>query len=275
VVVTVDGATPALPRLLRRGLLVAAIAAAGWLLSVLFAGGAAADDVPTDPVEVQEPHTTADQRETQSGGLLDGLLGGVVDTVSGFTQTVVHLTGAVLDTTASLLAPVVQPPADPIIDLPSILPAPHDGSSSSGSAATDRADAAVAALAVVAPAPVAPVAAPVAPPVVEAPAQEIHAVATVPAQVTQPAPAAAPDTNAAEHAGKGDTDPRPVKAPAAPAGPGSTVSTGHDSFGGARGTHGVLTSQATLHPADAGFTTRSRAVNAAGRNAGLPATSPD
>jgi hypothetical protein len=279
VVVTVDGATPApagsrLPRLLRRGLLAVAVAVAGWLLSVLFAGAAAADEIPSDTTPVQETHTTAVEQEPaqgQSGGLLGGLLGGVVHTVGSLTQVVVDLTGSVLETATAVLAPVVQPPAAPIF----ILPAHHDGPSSD-SAETDRADDVAAIPAVVAPAPVVPVAPPVAPPVVEAPAPEIHLIVAVPAQVTQPTPVTAPAPgNAAEHAGKGDTDPQPEKTPTAPAGPGSTVSTGHDSFGGARGTHGVLASQATLHPADAGFTTRSRAVNAAGRGAGLPATSPD
>lgn len=244
-----------LSRLLRRGLLVIATAVAGWLLSALFATSAAADDGTTS---------------TQSSGLLGGLLGGVTDTLTGLTDTVVDVTGTVLDTTvdtaAAVLAPPPQQPAPapaPIIDLPQLLPV-HDGA-----AETDREVPAPAAPAPTpAPAPV------VAPPVVPAP---------VPAPTPRPAaPAAQPaplvqvdDAPADSHTDQNVPEPRPVKAPATPAGPAPTAAPSHDTSGGARGTHGLLPAQATLHPADAGFTTRSRAVGAAGRGAGLPASSPD
>ncbi len=246
-----------LSRLLRRGLLVAAIAAAGWLLSVLFAGAASADEQPTDPTQAQK---------TESGGLLGGLVGGL-------TGGVTDLTGSLVDTTGDLLSPA--PPAEsapvrdqePILDLPALLTG-----SSSGSASTDRSDglprmdlapAATPAQPVVVPPPPAVVAPPV-PPVPPA----------TPAAVVPAPPPAAPNS-ATEHAGGGHPEPQPVKTPAAPAGSGTTAANSHDNSGGAKGTHGVLPAQATLHPADAGFTTRSRAVNAAGRAAGLPASSPD
>jgi len=76
-------------------------------------------------------------------------------------------------------------------------------------------------------------------------------------------------------AGGDEPAPQPVKTPTSPANSGTTASSSHDTSGGARSTHGVLPAQTTLHPADAGFSTRSRAVNAAGRIAGLPASSPD
>jgi hypothetical protein len=264
VVVVVNGAKGRLSGLLRRGLLVAAMAGVGWLLSVGFSAAAAADELPGDD---------SSNYRTQSGGggLLGGLLGGVTSTLTGLTDTVTQLAGAVLDTTSSLLSPVITPPDQPILDIPEILPAPADGSSNPGSATPDRSDAVVEAAPVVAPAP--PVAPPLAPVVEVAPVLA----AVKPAAVVPPAaPVVAKnaDGNAAEHANRGDSDPQPVKAPA-PNSPGSTASSAHDSFGGARGTHGVLTTQATLHPADAGFTSRSRAVSAAGRAAGLPACSPD
>lgn len=239
-----------LSRLLRRGLFVVALAAAGWLLGVAFAGSAGADEL------------AGDNAQTQSSGLLGGLLNGL----TGITTSLV-------DTSGDILAPVLTPESTPVIELPSILP---DTGSSSGSVATDRndvgrSDTVVPAPVVTPPAPVVPVA-PVAP---EPPAPPA-APPVVHTPVVPAAPAAQDFGSAAgEQAGGGGSEPQPGKAPSAPAGSGATMSSAHDNSGGARGTQGVLTSQTTLHPADAGFTTRSRAVNAAGRTAGLPASSPD
>lgn len=254
-----------LSRLLRRALLVTAIAVAGWLAGVVFAGGASAETIQDSP--------EATPGQQQSGGLLGGLLGGVTDTLTGLTTTVVNLTGSVLDTATTVLAPVLPPAPERPADLPVLLPAPVDDSAE-GSTSTDPVTEAP-----VEPAPSAQVAVAPTPPPAPPVTRAVEVVAVRPAEVPvpQPAPAAqepAP-ANADSHADGGDPDPRPRKAPAAPGGPGSTVSSGHDTSGGARGTHGVLTTQATLHPADAGFTTRSRAVDAAGRTAGLPASSPD
>jgi outer membrane biosynthesis protein TonB len=252
-----------LSRLLRRGLLVAAIAAAGWLLSAVFAGSASADELPGDQ---QRP------QEQSSGGLLGGLLGGLTHTVTGLTDTVVKVTGSVVDSTSTLLTPVTQPAQEPIVDVPELLPADEW----TGTTETDRVDPAPAP----APAPV-PAPQPVAPaprPIVPAPVQAV-APAPVPPAAPAPQQAATQEkkttTAADHHAGTGST-PEPVKSPAGPSGPGSTASAAHNDSGGARGAHGVLVSHTTLtHPADAGFTTRSRAVNAAGRDAGLPVSTPD
>ena len=252
-----------LSRLLRRGLLVAAIAAAGWLLGAVFAGSASADELPDDQTQT---------REQSSGGLLGGLLGGITHTVTGLTDTVVNLTGSVVDTTTTLLTPVTQPAQEPTADVPELLPV-DDWTGSSG---TDRAEPVPAPVPVPVPAPQ-----PVAPapkPVVITPVQAV-APAPVPVQAPAPQQVATQEektaTGASHHAGTGST-PEPVKTPAGPSAPGSTASAAHNDSGGARGTHGVLVSQTTLtHPADAGFTTRSRAVNAAGRDAGLPASTPD
>jgi outer membrane biosynthesis protein TonB len=249
-----------LSRLLRRGLLVAAIAATGWLLGVVFAGPASADELPRDQAQT---------REQSSGGLLGGLLGGITHTVSGLTDTVVDLTGSVVDTTRTLLPPVTPPAQEPIVDVPELLPV-DDWTGASG---TDRVDPAPAP----APVPAAQPAAPAPKPVVNTPVQAV-APAPVPSAAPAPQQAATQEkktTSASHHAGTGSS-PEPAKTPAGPSTPGSTASAAHNDSGGARGTHGVLVSHATLtHPADAGFTTRSRAVNAAGRDAGLPVATPD
>ena len=251
-----------LSRLLRRGLLVAAIAAAGWLVTVVFAGSASADELPGDQQRAQEQ---------SSGGLLGGLLGGLTHTVTEVTGSVVNITGSVVDTTTTLLTPVTTPAQEPIVDVPELLPV-DDWTGSSG---TDRVEPAPAPAPVPVPQPVAPAPQPTAP-------APVHAVAPAPAPpVAAPAPqqaAAAQEkttTGSGHQAGTGST-PEPVKTPAGPSAPGSTASAAHNDSGGARGTHGVLVSHTTLaHPADAGFTTRSRAVDAAGRDAGLPVSTPD
>lgn len=253
-----------LGRLLRRGLLVAAIAAAGWLLSVVFAGSASADTVHGDQPQTQEQ---------PSGGLLGGLLGGVTRTVTGLTETVAGITGPVADVTTTLLVPVQKEAPEPVVEAPVLLPA--DGWAT-GTAGTERAETPVA------PAPAPKPAAPAPRPAAPEPAP-VKAAATVAAA---PKPAAAPVTAprtavAEEHDPAGDragtgSDPEPVKTPAGPSTPGTSVSAAHDHPGNARATHGVLVSHAAhTHPADAGFTTRSRAVNAAGRDTGLPASTPD
>lgn len=252
-----------LSRLLRRGLLVAAVATAGWLLSVVFAGAASADELPTDQTHSQK---------TQPGGLLGGLIGGLTGTLGGVTGKVTDITGSLVDTTGDLLSP--PPPADPgsdpapIVDLPALLSGSSSGSESTDPLRLDPPPAQTPATPAVAP----PTPATIAPPVSSAPPAR-PTVAVPPAPVTPPA--TQNPGSPAEQAGENQREPEPVKSPTAPVGSGTTASSAHDNSGGAKGTHGVLPAQSTLHPADAGFTTRSRAVNAAGRAAGLPASSPD
>ena len=251
-----------LGRLLRRGLLVAAIAAAGWLLSVVFAGSASAETLPDE-----QPHT----QEQPSGGLLGGLLGGVTHTVTELTETVTGVTGAVVDATTTLLAPPQAPDHEPVIDVPVLLPG--DGWTS-GTTETDRAVPAPAPAVQPAPKAVAPAPKAVPPAPVKAAPQVTPKLAAAPVPAPRAAVAEEHDP-AGDRAGTG-TDPEPVKSPAGPATPGTSVSAAHDHSGNARTTHGVLVSHAVhTHPADAGFTTRSRAVRTAGRDAGLPASTPD
>lgn len=256
-----------LGRLLRRGLLVAAIAAAGWLLSAVFAGSASAETRSDGQPQTQEQ---------PSGGLLGGLLGGVTRTVTGLTDTVVGITTPITDATSSLLVPAEKQAPEPAVEMPVVLPA--DGWST-GTAETERVETPPPAPA---PAPE-PVTAPAPKPVVPQ-AAPVEAVAAPVATAPKPAaaPVIAPRTAVAEeHDPAGDragtgSDPEPVKSPAGPSAPGTSAAAAHDHSGNARATHGLLVSHATpTHPADAGFTTRSRAVNAAGRDAGLPASTPD
>jgi hypothetical protein len=262
-----------LSRLLRRALLVAAVAVTGWLLSAVFAGTAGADELPGDGT--QADITSADM----SSGLLDELadaVGGVPDMIDGMTDRVTGLTESVIDTSGDVLPTVPDHPRDPVNDLPSFATG-----SGSGSVSTDRSDAVPRDEPVVT--PVVPAAAPTPAPapatVLVPPEPPLPVKAPVVAVPTTPAapPPAAKDTggNATEHAGRGGSEPEPANTPSAPAGSGTTVSTAHDNTGSARGTHGVLPVQAVLHPADAGFTSRSLAVDGAGRAAGLPSSSPD
>jgi hypothetical protein len=253
-------------RLLRRGLLVVTVAAAGWLLSAVFAGSASADELPGDrPGTQQQP----------SGGLLGSLLGGVTNTLTSLTDSVVDVTGSVLDTTSTLLSPITQPATEPIVDVPEILPV--DDWSGANSADRPLIPPAPSVPPAPSAAPVPPVSvAPAPPPAAPAPVR-VAPVASEPAVAPVPRQAVANDNEdgTGQHANR-DPAPEPVKTPADPSAPGTTVSAAHDTWGGARGTHGVLISHATLaHPADAGFTTRSRAANAAGRDTGLPVSTPD
>lgn len=241
-----------LSRLLRRGLLTAALAAAAWLLSAVFAGSAVADELPGDqPYPLEQP----------SGGLLGGLLDGVTGMVTDLTGAVENLTGPEADATPP--APVA--PSEPGVvqdGVPDAVPAPR-ATRQSGAEAPAPAPAPLA------PAPQPAAEVPVTVPAAPAAAAVRRAVVPVPAATGQTPP------DAGDQAGRG-TDPLPEKAPAGTSTPATMAGPAHDNAGGARGPHGVLFAQAPLaHPADAGFTTRSRAVNAAGRTAGLPAATPD
>lgn len=247
-------------RLLRRGLLVTVVAAAGWLLSAVFAGSAGADELPGD-----HPHA----REQSSGGLIGGLVGGL----AGITDAVVDITGSVVDTTTTLLAPIERPSPGPIVDVPALLPADDW---TSGTTETVRADPPAAPAPVALAAPAEPASWPVAPaPSVPAAAPAAPVVRQTAAPATKRTATEEKSNEAGQHAGHG-TDPQPAKNPAGPATPVTAAASAYDNQGGTRGAHGVLISHATpAHPEDAGFTTRSRAVNAAGRDTGLPAATPD
>jgi hypothetical protein len=253
-----------LSRLLRRVLLVAVVGVAGWLLGVLFAGTAGADELPEDGSQVYKGHS-----------LLGSFLGGLTGTLEGVTDAVSGITDSLVDVPAHIVAPVVTPQPDvPVVTTPEVLPV----DSSAGGAATDRFDVPRAETTIVTAAPDVPESEVPAPPAVVAPVAPEPAPATpvVSVPVVPVTPVQDLGVEPAEHAGQGDGPQQPpAKAPGAPAGSGTTASASHDSSGGARSTHGVLPAQDVLQPADAGFTTRSLAVDAAGRSAGLPTSSPD
>lgn len=251
-----------LSRLLRRALVVGAVGVAGWLLGIAFAGSASADELPDESLQLHSGQS-----------LFEGIVGGLTGTLEGVTDAVSGIADSLVDVPAEIVSPIVtpQPPA-PVVDTPVVLPA----NSGTGGAVTDRLDVprteTVDRSLPPTPAPVAPALPPVVAPVAPAPPPAV-------APVIVPAAPGAPVTQdvglaAAEHAEQGDGPQRqPAKAPGP--GSGTTASATHDSSGGARGTHGVLPAQDVLRPTGAGFTTRSLAVDAAGRSAGLPASSPD
>jgi hypothetical protein len=255
-------------RLLRHALLVAAVAGAGWLLSAVFAGAASADELPDDGTQADRSSELLGKLVDEVSDVVDGT-DGATDMVGGVADRVVNFTESLIDTSGDVPPSFPEQSQDPIAEPSSVLPG-----SVSGSTSTDRTDTpprvetVVAPVVVLAAPPVAP--APVVPP--EPPAPVKPPVVAVPAAPA--APPAAEDT-ATDHAGRGETDPEPAKTPSAPAGSGTSVSNAHDNASGARDTHGMLLTQAILHPADAGFTTRSLAVDGAGRVTGLPASSPD
>ncbi|HEY0450361.1 hypothetical protein, partial [Actinophytocola sp.] len=206
----------------------------------------------------------------QSSGLLGGLLGTVTSTLNGLTHVVVNVAATVLDH-SSFLAPIVLPPMGGSLPdlLPDLLPGLGAPADVTGTPRTG-----------VVPVPAVPPATPALPATIGIAPEHTPRAAegAVTPRTTSSRPGSAADRatdRTAEHADKPGPD-QPVKAPAAPVAPGGTsVSSAHDNSGGARGTHGMLTAQATLRPSAAGFTTRSRAADATGRVAGLPAISPD
>jgi hypothetical protein len=299
--VAVDGArhAPAARprRLLRRTLLVAALAAAGWLLSVVFAATAAATDSGTDePVapppgtdqpaaedpaapgrptgepadrpDELEPGVPAEGAPVEAGAADPGrLLASLTSTLShtltetqAVTQTVTH-TAHEVDHAVATYSVDVAGTAEQVVGM---------------AVTTERTTATPAPRA--APVRAAPKPArPHVPPAI--PASDATA-ALAPAHPPRPAAAASdqltpsPADRNGEHADRhGPESPDKAPAPAAPGG--TSVSSSHDNAGGARGTHGVLTDSAPLPRPAAGFTTRSRATDATGRVTGLPATSPD
>lgn len=292
-VVAVDGASRApiarnrLLRVLRRVLLATAVTAAGWLLTVLFSGTASASpDLPSVPespgAAVVEEHTTppdavapAAHEPTApaepvepSPGLVGGVLGGVSSAVDGVATTV----NDVLGSTTSLL-PTFTPPQESGDDsVPGLIPSdefPHSGGSSTSWGGTTTKAEPVEPAAATDPAAVVPAAAP--PAATPAPG---HAIVELPAPRPAPVGNAAPGSygTVGNETGSPGSEHTPNKTPLSPS---STVSVGYDHSGGLRGTHGVLVAQTTFEPPSAGFTTRSRALSAGGRDAGLPASSPD
>lgn len=314
--VAVDGArsapTTRLRRLLRQSLLVAALAAAGWLLSAVFASTASAEtpttpadqtdqhaDDPTDdltgspeqparperparpekPAPVAEepaqsataerPATPGAEDEASEGAAATGesanhglgaVLGGVTNALTGVVTHVVTQTVHEVNHTVTTLTSTVLGTAEQVLAQDQVVTAQRE-ENTTGTATTAAAPK--------------PVPAPRKPPAIPAlPSTVALAQDNTPRVPVAPGHSTAPQHDAGQHAdGPGREHPVDVPAPVAPGG--TSVSNAHDSAGGARTAHGVLTASATLPPAAAGYTTRSRAADATGRVSGLPATSPD
>lgn len=314
-VVAVNGASSApagrLRRQLRRGLLIAALAAAGWVLSVLFATTASATAEP--PAE-HTAHPESSDTSTQEPG-----------TEPAEEPATEPAPGPDADPAEGPDSEPAEPPATEAPDAPSepsneqaTEPADGDSKPSGGllggvthtvtntvSHAVHQVTHTVSALTGTAgrtippaldqvigllqppagatlpdtaqpgarvPVPAAPPASPASPaPLALAPEHTPRLAVTTTPQRTS-VPHGITETGA--HAAKHRPG-KPVESPA-PLGPGSTsVSSAHDNAGGARCVHGVLTVSTALPAPAAGFTTRGRAADATGRVAGLPATSPD
>jgi cytoskeletal protein RodZ len=320
--VAVDGArsapTTRLRRLLRQSLLVAALAAAGWLLSALFASTASAeapaapadqtdqhaDDQTGDPsagrpelparpdrparpgepapageepaaAEQPAPPGAADDEASEGAPAtaepahhgLGAVLGGVTNALTSVVTHVVTQTVHQVDHTVATLTSTVLGTAEQALAQDQVVAARPE-QNATGIARTATAPT--------------PVPAPRKQPAIPA----LPSTAVLAQNHTPRAPVATPHRtsttprhdadrhDAGQHAdGPGRERPIDIPAPVAPGG--TSVSNAHDSAGGARTTHGVLTASATLPPAAAGYTTRSRAADATGRVSGLPATSPD
>jgi hypothetical protein len=265
-VVTVDGAGSAragrLHRLLRRSLLIAALAAGAWLLSVLFANSASAA-AATPPAD--DPVTVPVVDVSPAPQQLTGALGVVTDTVTHAVQQVNHTVGTLTQTVArtthvALPAVAAQPDRDqgrlsPVAQLLAPL-------------GFERA--------AVAPAPAAPPRPPATPakPATVAPAPE-HT-PRAPADESRPSTSGQHERHGTSGPHAGPNHPgQPAKAPAPVAPGGTIVAVAHDHAGHERGILAVQTASAALPSPAPGFTTRSRAADGTGRVAGLPATSPD
>jgi hypothetical protein len=238
--------------LLLRVAAVAGMLMAVWVALVLLASNASADENKPLPPKPTRP----------SSGLI-GLVGNTLDVarplVSGLVGTVSEV-------------PLVDDP----VDLPLLEPQAGAGQSSetfSAPAAVSVKPAAAPRKPVVsAPEPVKAAPVPAAPKVV----RPVEAPVVVP---KAPAPAPKPSfelvaSSSDEEADK-RTTPEPPAAPAAPAAPGSTASAASDGGGHARGLTGMLAGRAPLTPPASAGVAGTRVTDAAGRCAGLPASSPD
>lgn len=256
VVVAVNGVrTPAsglVRRLLRRTVLVAAFTGAGWLLGLLFAGGASATPLPEPDDELPPAHLT---QVTGHLAQLDDLLAGLTKSVTGTVDA------TVADLPALLTPPRPDPAATPP-ESPSPLPVVDPVTEA------PTADEPVAVTRTRTPA------APRAPPVTVTSAPE-----PTPGQATPTAPvrrASGPsgDTGVTV-SGHVHQAPRPDKAPAPRPGGDPMATAVHDNYAGVRGTQGVLAAPVVFEPPPAGFSAHGHTAAVSGRMAGLPATSPD
>ena len=244
-------------RLLHRALLVAALAAGGWLLSVLFATSASA---------TEEPSVTGIAPAAEQPGTATGLaVGGVASTSTGVAEVFAEVQRTVTHTVAALGQAATEATQT---DIRGEHSAPQVAGSQAIARNVPRAAEQAAPRSTV---PHRPPATPAHPASV-ATAPEHHPGPAAPPSRAEHAPTAThPDEQVGTHV---PTAPAKPPAPAAPSA--TSMSGSADNAGGARGASSEPSTQAPLpSPSAAGYTTRSRAAEATGRVDGLPATSPD
>ena len=240
----------------------------------------------TDEPQAEEvtPDTTSSAKKTTttatSSGLLGGLLGGIVEVVSGTLNAV---TGTVSTLGHAVADPLTQPPADnpdapPILPIGGVLDPVLDGVSGSGSVtatvptAIATGDAGTTAAGVVT--AVVPDAAATA--AQARPATATPHITLIPRQRQLAATTERPrDSGIHARNGGGDNGPGLPSSPSAPSAPASSVSSGHDGSGGARQPFGVHTDEITTTQLRLAGTNRDHAADHAGREAALPTTAPD
>ncbi|MGH3864435.1 hypothetical protein [Actinokineospora sp.] len=237
--------------LLLRVAAVAGLLMAFWVAMVLFASNASAEDRRPPPKPTRP-----------SAGLL-GLVGNTINVARPLASGLVGTVSEV---------PLVEDP----VDLPILEP-------QAGASQSSETFSAPAAVSVKPPAPPRKVVVSVPEPVKAAPvrpAPKVERPVEAPRPVVVPkAPAPKPTFELV--AGSSDeeadkrTAPEPPAAPAAPAAPGSTASAASDGGGHARGLTGMLAGRASLTPPASAGVAGTRVTDAAGRCAGLPASSPD
>lgn len=229
--------------------------------------------------------STKSAKQQSANGLLGGLIGSVLDvvttTVGGVVETVGGVVGGISE---NVIAPILTPaPCDP--DKPVILPGVGDVldpvfGGGSGESAGGSVTITVPAKNVVpsAPAPVTPAPAPVVP--AEAPAPVQHHRVALPTRI-QPAGQIAPaapvesDTHASPDGGGSGGSGGLPNTPVAPLAPTTSASPGHDNSGGGRGPLAVLDSGMPATQLKLIGTGCDHEGERTGREAALPATSPD
>ncbi len=263
-----------------RVLVAAGLAAAGWLLAGLLGGPAAsADELP----QGGEPDTS---EHAQQRGLLGGLLGGTLDTltntveqvtstlqttVTAVTQTVGGLTTAVTETTNAVVQPVTETLRAPVTTTPKHQDTENTRETGE-SAVQTRIEREPEPVRAEAPAPERTVSAPATPAVASAPEEHQvrhreHPVAPAPGPRTEQAPVA-------DHTVHADRDvPAPV--PSGPAGQVCGVAPAHDGGSGSKHPLAILgTGVVTPELSPAGIAPRPTSTGGS-RDAALPTTSPD
>lgn len=241
----------------------------------------------TPPAETDEvttysaPASPAKKQNTAkltSNGLIGGLIGGIVDAVTGTLNAV---TGTVGTLGHAVTDPLTKPPADnpgapPILPIGGVLDPVLDGVSGSGSvivtvptATGDGVTTATGVVTAVAPDAAAAMQA-------TRPTAATPHITLIPRQRQLTAKADQPrDSGVHARTGGGDNGPGLPSAPSAPSAPASSVSSGHDGPGGARQPFAMQADAITTTQLRLAGTNRDHAADHAGREAALPTTSPD